>query len=81
MAEHHLWARLVHDPRDFDAIARIMTKVMKYGVEEPYVKNIHRKYQDPRTRMRYLKIGNETVQVNFRVEDGEIRIGNAWVRP
>ncbi len=53
---------------------------MKEGQEESYIKNIYSKVQNVKAKMRFLKIGNETVQVNFVIEDGEKMIGNAWVR-
>ncbi|MGE0009581.1 MAG: polymorphic toxin type 35 domain-containing protein [Candidatus Babeliales bacterium] len=81
MAEHHLWDRLVKDPKDFDSIARIMTKVMKEGQEDLYIKNIYKKLQNEMVKMRFLKIGVETVQVNFFIENGKKMIGNSWVRP
>lgn len=68
----HAWNRLVHDEKDWDSVARIISKILKEGTETPT--------HNPDVFEKILSIGQERVLVRFRkYSDSTIKVSNSWV--
>lgn len=66
----HMWGRLVHNEKDWDAIARLISKVLRDGLAKPY-------QNSPIAMVKSLEIGSEIVQVIYPKNTNSIT--NAWV--
>ncbi|MGE0009974.1 MAG: polymorphic toxin type 35 domain-containing protein [Candidatus Babeliales bacterium] len=66
----HAWDRLVVDPNDWDAVARIITKVMKEGRVEKKFNHF----------IKYAEIFGERVEVQYIVKHNKTMISDAWIR-
>lgn len=74
LQEHHAWEKLVKDPRDWDAVARLISKTVKEGVE---------KCINPRDQVfqKSLQIGPEVIVVKYRKLANQTRkIGDSWIK-
>ena len=68
--DEHNWNKLVpnpKDPKNWGAIAAIIDQVISKGKEEPY-KSVTKKV---------LEVGGKTVEVVYKVINGEIKISDA----
>ncbi|USG64641.1 polymorphic toxin type 35 domain-containing protein [Brevibacillus ruminantium] len=73
----HAWNKIVENPKDWDSISVIISKVMKEGVEQTYMKVSGGKNT---AFYKSLQIGDNIVEVTYQKIDGVIRISNSWVR-
>lgn len=71
LQEKHLWSRLVKNIDDWSSISKIMERVLKEGIEQPYGSAF----------IKTLIIDGQTVQVTYQKIDGIIRISDGWIKP
>ena len=74
--EKHNWNKLVpnpNDPNNWGKIAALISTVLANGSEEKY-KGIEGVF------IKTYQIGNQIVEVTYRIIDGIINISDAWVK-
>lgn len=71
LQEKHLWSRLVNNADDWSSVSKIMERVLKEGVEQPYGSVF----------IKTLIIDGQTVQVIYQKINGVIRVSDGWIKP